>query len=324
MPKISVVMPTYNAEKYLREAVKSILDQTFSDFEFLVIDDKSSDKTLEILESYSDERIQVVTGPCCGIAAALNTGLDLAKGEYIARMDADDISFPERFERQVRLLEEKPEVGLCGSLAMQFCDEGDIGLWAGRSVEHPGLFDLLSRCVVCHPSVMFRRELFEFYGLRYNQDWTTTEDQELWARAMRYIEFYNIQEVLLRYRVHPQGASIAKSDKGGWDNLCRVHKDILDWLFPGIDYPCDGTLEVMAEKMIAVAESQELSSFYIDRYDFSMYPRWKRIIAMSLFDRDSLKKEVKKHLTQRPTVLFFCKCLYSFFRKIYHLIKKGV
>ena len=116
-PKVTVLMPVYNCEKYLRESIESILNQTFKDFEFLIINDGSSDKSAEIVESYNDNRINFVQNEKnIGLAASLNRGLDIAKGEYIARMDADDISLPERLEKQVRFMETNPQIGICGQL----------------------------------------------------------------------------------------------------------------------------------------------------------------------------------------------------------------
>lgn len=253
MKKVSVIMPTYNAEKYLREAVDSILTQTFSDFEFLVIDDASTDKTRAILKSYGDPRIKVIDGPCNGIAAALNLGLDMAEGEYIARMDADDISMPRRLEKQVQFLDIHPEIGLCGTLAMMFTKDGDYKLFGEKHLEDMGIVDQLFDTVVCHPTVMFRRELFERYDLRYNEEYRNAEDQELWSRALRYTKFYGIQEMLLRYRLHSESASQARLAEGK-AVVESIHRNILQWLLPSGDYEeeiqpkIDGLFQLLERK----------------------------------------------------------------------------
>lgn len=251
MYKVSIVMPTYNAERYLREAVDSILTQTLTDFELLVIDDNSTDKTRAILNSYQDPRIKVIDGPCRGIAAALNVGLDCAVGTYIARMDADDISMPRRLEKQVRFLDIHPEVGLCGTLAMMFTKNGDYQLFGNKQLEQMGVIDQLYDAVVCHPTVMFRRELFQRYDLRYNEDFETAEDQELWSRALRYTKFYGIQEMLLRYRVHPRSASQAKAGEGE-ASLEKIRRELLDWLLPSGFY--EGNLKPKIEELFSVLE----------------------------------------------------------------------
>ena len=253
MCKVSVLMPTYNAEKYLKEAVNSILNQTFSDFELIVIDDASKDKTRSILNSYQDPRVKILDGPCRGIAAALNLGLDHAKGEYIARMDADDISMPQRFAKQVRFLDIHPEIGLCGTLAMMFTKDGDYQLFGTKHLEHMGLLDQLYDTVVCHPTVMFRRELFARYGLRYNEAYKTAEDQELWARALRYTKFYGIQEMLLRYRLHPESASQANATPGQ-AAVQTIRRDILSWLLPSGDYTED--IQPKIDALFQILESR--------------------------------------------------------------------
>lgn len=252
MCKVSVLMPTYNAEAYLAEAVESILNQTFSDFELIIIDDASKDKTCSILNNYNDSRIKILAGPCRGIAAALNFGIDNAKGEYIARMDADDISLPRRLEKQVKFLDIHPEIGLCSTLAMMFTKDGDYQLFGTKHLEYMGIIDQLYDTVVCHPTVMFRRKLFNYYGLRYNENFKVAEDQELWTRAMRYTKFYGIQEMLLRYRLHPNNASHITASKAD-TVLHDIRYDILKWLYPSGNY--DGDLQPKIDELFKLLDS---------------------------------------------------------------------
>ncbi|GHT42019.1 hypothetical protein AGMMS49921_06250 [Endomicrobiia bacterium] len=114
-PKVSVVMPTYNTETHLSKAIDSILAQTFDDFEFLIVDDNSTDKTREIIKSYNDKRVRLIDGRCNGLAAALNHGICEANGEYIARMDADETSLPTRFGKQVVYMDEHRDITVLGS-----------------------------------------------------------------------------------------------------------------------------------------------------------------------------------------------------------------
>lgn len=116
MPKISVIMPTYNAETYVREAIESILNQTFADFEFLILDGGSKDKTIEIIESYNDDRIKIYKN-CGTIPQSLNKGIKEATGEYIARMDADDISLPNRLKKQLNVLQKNKDIAILGTKA---------------------------------------------------------------------------------------------------------------------------------------------------------------------------------------------------------------
>ena len=204
MCKISVIMPTYNAEEYLDESIKSIQNQTYGDFELLIIDDNSNDRTRDIVNFYAekDSRIKLINGPQKGIAEALNKGIDIAKGEYIARMDADDISLPERFQKQNCFLDNNPEIDIVGTWFESFPD--------GKIYKHPAkvtYVNMLQYCCIGHPTIMFRKKSFDKYNLRYNSDYYC-EDYELWSRAIRYLNFYNLQEVLLKYRQHPNKLSL--------------------------------------------------------------------------------------------------------------------
>lgn len=200
-PKVTVLMPVYNAAPFMAEAMRSILSQTFRDFEFLIIDDGSTDDSVAIIEACKDSRIRLVgNGRNLGLVASLNRGLELARGEYIARMDADDISLPERLERQVRFMDAHPQVGVCGSW-VRFFPEEHARIW-----KLPEVFEDI-RCWqfhtvgVAHPSVMLRREFFREHALQYDPQFRHIEDFELWGRAMRSMQFANIPQVLLEYRV---------------------------------------------------------------------------------------------------------------------------
>ena len=204
-PYVSVLMPVCDGECYLEEALRSILDQSFRDLEFIVINDGSTDRTAEIIERYrlDDARIRVYQQPRHGLVAALNRGLTLARGAYIARMDADDISVPERIAAQVAFMDAHPEVGICGAWIETIgtphtdvrrypTDDATIRSW------------LLFESVLAHPSVLIRRELLVKTGLSYDAGYVHAEDYDLWVRAAHHTALANIPEVLLRYRLHPQ------------------------------------------------------------------------------------------------------------------------
>ena len=199
---ISVVLPVYNAEETVAEAIDSILQQTFMDFELIIINDGSIDNSEEIILSYSDERIRYYSnGENRGLIYSLNRGLRLAKGKYIARMDADDISLPERFEKQVRIMEDKPHVIVCGTLVKYF------GSTKCRlpftAYEDSGLNKekLLLGCCFAHPTVMIRRQILVDTGIVYHDDYLHAEDYKMWIDLAAHGDFYNIQEVLLKYRL---------------------------------------------------------------------------------------------------------------------------
>ncbi|MFH7018003.1 glycosyltransferase family 2 protein [Flavobacterium sp. FlaQc-47] len=211
IPKITVLMPVYNCELYIKEAVDSILNQTFPDFEFIIIDDASSDATVSIIKAYDDPRIKLIQKPKnSGYTNSLNHGLTIAKGEYIARMDGDDISLPERFAKQVDFLDANNDIALCGTLYQIIGTE--------KICNHPVIHDeikvkLILGCYIAHPTVMFVKSKFDQYKLEYDSNMEPAEDYELWSRLVFLEKIANINEVLLLYRVHPQQASIVRNEK---------------------------------------------------------------------------------------------------------------
>lgn len=200
MPKITVLMPVYNCELYIREAVDSILNQTFTDFEFLIIDDASTDNTVEIIKTYTDSRIKLIEKPSnTGYTNSLNYGLQIAKGAYIARMDGDDISLPERFERQVAFLEMNSDIALCGSWYSTI-GSGDV-IKVTDNHDNIKLALLRGNCMA-HSSVMMRKQVLDKLPVAYNVSKEPAEDYDLWVRLVGIGKLHNLQEVLLNYRVH--------------------------------------------------------------------------------------------------------------------------
>jgi glycosyltransferase involved in cell wall biosynthesis len=213
-PLVSVLMPTYNAERYLSQAIRSILSQTFTDFEFIVVDDGSADQTPTILKIFQsqDTRFEIhYFEKNSGIAAALNKGLSIAQGKYIARMDADDISLPERFSKQVAFMESHPAVGVLGTGATVI----DAADRPHQSLVFP-LSHLLLQWSMCfyspmiHPSVMIRRELLLSAG-GYLPTAAHAEDYELWGRLSAATQFANLPDRLLLLRKSGSNVSIRYS-----------------------------------------------------------------------------------------------------------------
>jgi glycosyltransferase involved in cell wall biosynthesis len=216
-PLISVVMPVYNGERFLAEAIESILNQTLRNFEFIIVDDASTDNTPVILEQYSQKDRRIISHRKHdneGIVVALNTGLKLAHAKYIARMDQDDISLPERLDEQVGYLELHPEVGLLGS-QISFLDQD--GIRSPTIVSYPG-DDLSIRWAAlfynpfAHPAMMFRRALLIEHALSYDPAFQNGEDYHLWSRMLRYTSAANLKDVLLLYRLHSEGMSQANRE----------------------------------------------------------------------------------------------------------------
>lgn len=208
---ISVVMPVYNGGKYLREAIESILNQTYGNFEFLIINDGSSDNTDEIIRSYTDRRIVYLQNDGnCGLVYTLNYGISVAKGEYIARMDADDISEPTRFEKQIEVFEKDPELGLCGTWAKIIGTKKVFKVETENERIKCGLF-FTNQFI--HPSIMFSKTQLTKSGYKYEEKNFTAEDYALWINLSQKIKMQNIPECLLQYRVHALQISTASSEK---------------------------------------------------------------------------------------------------------------
>jgi len=209
-PKVTVLMSVYNGAKYIREAIDSILNQTFKDFEFLIIDDGSTDSSAEIIRSYSDPRIRLIQNEKnIGLTRSLNNCVKLARGEYIARQDADDISFPHRLERQVRFLDEHENVGVVSSSIVKINEGGEeIGTWR-LSTDNDVIKQNLMRDInqFSHPSSMFRKKCAERVGA-YREQLKASEDYDLWLRIAEEFEVSNIKEPLCKYRVRPDSISI--------------------------------------------------------------------------------------------------------------------
>lgn len=228
---ISVLLPVRNGARYLREAIDSIFAQTFDDFEVVVVDDASTDATAEILRTF--EVTVVRNERQLGIAGSLNRGWPLCRGEYIARMDADDISAPQRFERQVAFLDAHPHVGMCGTWVRMFAGDWHRDRELETDPERIRC-SLLLRNVLSHPSAMLRRELFEQYGLRYDDTFGNSEDYDLWSRASHCFALATIPEFLLLYRVHDEqvgrmrGARYAEARRVHDAQLARLGTHLTD------------------------------------------------------------------------------------------------
>ena len=205
-PTVSVVLPVYNGERYVAEAVDSILAQTWTDFELLILDDGSKDRTPEILAGYAknDARVRLTTRPNAGLVPTLNELLEQAQGELVARMDADDVALPQRFEREVAHLRAHPECLVVGSAVEWIDPDGELLKLHVPPLTHTEIdaAHLRSReAEICHPSAMIRRSALERVG-NYDRELDGAEDLDLWLRIAEVGQLANLREPLLRYRFH--------------------------------------------------------------------------------------------------------------------------
>lgn len=211
IPRISVLMSVYNGELYLRQAIDSILGQTFPDFEFLIINDGSTDATREIILSYRDPRIRLIENEVnIGLTKSLNKGLSLARGEFIARQDADDISHPTRFEKQVEFLNTYHEVAVLGTQARYINAFGQLFRtlgWERASNDICIRWLCMFESPFIHSSVMMRSKVVKDECGGYNGDYLTNQDHELWTRIVYRHVCRNLVEPLIDFRTHSKSLS---------------------------------------------------------------------------------------------------------------------
>jgi len=202
-PKVTVLMPVFNGERYLRSAIDSILNQTFRDFEFLIIDDGSTDSSDHIITSCGDPRIRLVRNETnLGLIATLNKGLRLALGEYIVRMDCDDISLPSRLAVQVSAMDRNQEWGVCGSWIKILKNADAAGVQTYPPDHDTIKCELLFDTPLAHPSVIYRRSVLEKHHIYYDERYKHAEDYEMWCRLIRLTLLANIPQILMLYRIH--------------------------------------------------------------------------------------------------------------------------
>lgn len=220
-PSVSVLMSVYNGERYLQEAVESVLQQTYTDYEFIIIDDGSKDRTWELLNAFNDPRIRLISNEeNIGLTQSLNKGIQMSRGDYLARQDADDISTSERLAMQMRFLREHPEVGVLGTWVAYIDKQGQrIGTWATPGSPPLVSWSLLFGNCIAHPSVIVRRSLLR-QGLTYRPEFPYAQDYDLWVRLNTKTQLANLTDVLYWRRVHEEMIGVKYSEQQ--DQTVRV------------------------------------------------------------------------------------------------------
>lgn len=214
-PMVTVLMPVYNGERFLKEAMDSILKQSYADFEFLIIYNNSTDNTLAILESYVDDRIRIIYNQePKSLAESLNQGIRLAQGKYIARMDCDDISLSNRLESQVAFMEKYSDCAVLGMWA-NVIDSHNIFSRSIRNIPTNSVdikSSLIFKCPFVHPTIMFRQKILIdndlFYDVGYRHD---AEDYRLWVKISKHFKLHNLKKIGLKYRKHGENVSTKNS-----------------------------------------------------------------------------------------------------------------
>lgn len=248
MPKVSILMPVYNAEQYIAQALESIIYQDFKDWELILINDGSTDRSDEIIRQYDDERIYYINNPQnLKLIKTLNKGIDYCHGKYIARMDADDIAVADRLLHQVHFLDSHPDYLMCGTNAIVIGNQGNkTGSIKNLSDNGMLQINLLFSVPFVHPTVMIRREVL--VKNRYDEAYKHVEDYELWCRIARQGKVANINEDLLAYRWHDTNVSVVYN---------QVQEDLKD--------------KIIKEQLMLLDIQPTAEELYCHRITFRLY-----------------------------------------------------
>lgn len=240
MPKVSILMPVYNAEQYLSQALDSIVSQSFEDWELILINDGSTDRSESIIMDYDDERIFYIKNPVnLKLIKTLNKGIDYCGGQYIARMDADDICHPDRLKRQVEFLDSHPQVLMCGTAAAVIDNSGKkTGHIHNLTSDDYLQINLMFSPSFIHPSMMIRTEVLK--QNKYDEAYKHVEDYELWCRIAKLGKVANIDDELLQYRWHDSNVSVLNSEvqRKLKDELIKRELSRLDLIPTGLELYC--------------------------------------------------------------------------------------
>lgn len=233
-PLLSVLLCTYNDEKYIKQAIDSILSQTFKDFEFIIVNDGSTDRTLEIIKQIRDTRIVLIDKSNTGLTDSLNIGVAVSKSNWIARIDGDDVAFENKFEEQVKFL--KDNVAVIGTQCEYINEYGIIGARSHLPLTHNSIFKRGNsfKAMFIHPSVIINKKLLLKVG-GFDKKIFAAEDLDLWLKLSNFGELLNLKEVYLQYRIHPNKISFLKRDEqmlnaaiAIFKNRNRIYRTITD------------------------------------------------------------------------------------------------
>lgn len=287
MAKVTVLMPTNNVAPYVKEAIDSVLRQTYRDLELLVIDDCSTDNTVAVVHGIDDPRIRIVQNEKnLGLADNLNKGLSLISTEYVARMDGDDIAEPFWLEKEVAMLDANPEIGICSGGFERFGTAKSLVRFPERPED--SMANMLFECSVIVPT--FRMSLYRDHGLRYSTEAFPAEDYRFWAECLRITKIYNIPETLFHYRMHPTQICTARREEQQ-HKVAQVRRYMLEWLSP--DFTEEEkqyyTGAFMAQQIASRQDYRERQAFCRKMIEKNR--------SVGHFDEDALRKRLDKHLT---------------------------
>lgn len=280
VPSITIVLPVYNGERYLREAIDSVLAQTYRDFELWVVNDGSTDGTVAIVDSYGDPRVKRIDNPHnMGLVATLNRAFALVESPFIARMDDDDLWHPQKLELQMALMESRPDVGVCGTSIHKFGDVDAVHIFPEESDALK--VGLLFYCMMSHPSVVYRRSMLLETGLQYQQEWFPAEDYKMWIDVLKCSRIHNLQQPLVEYRQHES-------------QICRERKEEQALL--------ERRLREEQMRLVYPNPSEEELVFHLDRFT-TLRPTSDEEVRQFIQWSRKLGKENERHGYVNPEVM---------------------
>lgn len=316
LPLISVIIPVYNAQQYLAEAIQSVLSQSHTNLELKILDDGSNDKSVAVAKSFNDPRVAVLaSAENLGPAYRLNQGIAMAKGEYISIMHADDIMHKQKLEKQLIFFKNNPKVSVCGCNVQLISGSSSIWMYPENDQECKDL--LLLSVPFAHPTVVFKKSGIHHHQPLYNENMTAAEDYDLWVKLAGKCCFGNVQEVLLNYRIHPWQSSSTRKEIET-KNMDTVRKLIVQNLFK-------------------IEKAQDILSCYNSLYHYQNIATedvlhgvtllWKANKRNKMFGKPALRGRLK-HIVyeklspltfwQKMTLIFFMPALFeiSFFKSM--------
>jgi glycosyltransferase involved in cell wall biosynthesis len=305
-PLISVIIPTRNAEKFIREAVESIILQSYSHLQILILDDASSDGTLNIVEKLADPRIEIYRSSVNkGQSYQLNLGIAYSRGDYISIMHADDVAKSDKLEKQLGFLNDNPEVGICGCHVNLIGDKE--GLWTYPLHNRECKDMLLNSVPFAHPAVLFRKSVLEKIPNPYDPEMVAAEDYDLWVRLAGTTEFGNLQEPLLNYRIHSQQLSQVRKvqeDKAVFEIRTRLigrffrmeDKEQILAAVKAVYYPKDANIAQVIASIALLWRQNKKFAFFTNSF---LRGRFRHLL-FEAFSQMPLSKRVKLLFSSKP------------------------
>lgn len=303
--KITVLMPVYNSEKYLKDSIESILNQTYDDFDFLIINDGSTDSSEDIILSYKDKRIIYKKNiENLGLIKTLNYGIKLISTKYIVRMDSDDISYAKRFEKQLKYMEENPDIAVLGTSILIFNDKKVIRKHIVNTHHKTIKTELLFYSALMSPTVIIRKAILDENDFVYNDEHEAAEDFGLWQKISFKYKLSNLSEVLLKYRINQSGITI--NAEKNIEKRDRIHSIIYKQGFESLDiYPTKHELKLFRLfstgrvfqnieelKLLSTLLDQIIINSHIKNYDFKCMN--KILLSYLMFNGQNFKLKLRE------------------------------